>query len=136
MLGIWCSTVLLHKNFSGLNPTFKQLTCLRIKHFKKLIPIFILQVDLRDKGALETVFASTRWSYHICSACSIVLTLFHLHIIMNSSSFCKFVPIIFFIVRQFVIQIWCCCPLRWTESCGWKCAEAIALLWQQCHWDD
>jgi hypothetical protein len=49
---------------------------------------------------------------------------------------CKFVSSIFFIIREFALQIWCCSPLRWIESCGRKCTEAITLLWQQRHWHD
>ena len=106
-----------------------------MRHSNSYYLFLILQIDLRDKGALEMVFASTRYNFHLFS-CSAVLTLFHFQIIINSFLFCKFVSSMFFIVRQFALQIWCCRTLRWTKSCGWKCAEAIAILWQQCHWDN
>jgi len=105
-----------------------------MRHPNSYYLFLILQIDLRDKGALEMVFASTRYNFHLFS-CSAVLTLFHFQIIINSFLFCKFLSSMFFIVRQFALQIWCCRPLRWAKSCGWKCAEAIAILWQQCHWD-
>ena len=104
-----------------------------MRHSNSYYLFLILQIDLRDKGALEMVFASTRYNFHLFS-CSAVLTLFHFQIIINSFLFCKFLSSMFFIVRQFALQIWCCRPLCWTQSCGWKCAEAIAILWQQCHW--
>ena len=60
----------------------------------------------------------------------VIVSLLH----MNTFLMCKGTSIIItcsLLWRLLAFQIRCCCSLCWTKSCGWKCAKAIALLWQQ-----